>query len=89
MTGKLYGRHGAYEPGTPEEKAKARRQHAKRTAEASAVLGWKEKHRWCVNGCGQEAAWYDNGLALRFGGACSSECLAAYDARDDMSVGEN
>ena len=77
---KLYGRWGAYDARSPEEKARARRQQAKRAADNAAAQSWKEKHRWCVNGCGKEAAWYPGGMTLLHDGACSAECLAAYEA---------
>lgn len=78
---KLYGRYGAYTPRTPEEKAKARRQAAARAARNAAANAWLEKHRWCVNGCGREAAFYGPGQSLRFDGACSPECLEAFRLR--------
>ena len=75
---KLFGRWGAYTARTPEEKAKARRQQNARAALVDAARSFKEKHRWCVNSCGNEAAWYEGGQTLRFDGACSPECLAAF-----------
>lgn len=81
---KLFGRWGYYAPRTPEEKARARRQEATRATQRAAALAFREKHRWCVNGCGQEAAWYDEGhVCLRFDGACSAECLEAYRAKSN------
>lgn len=78
---KLFGRFGAYTPRSPEENAKARRQQKARAAIVDAARTFKEKHRWCVNSCGNEAAWYAGGQSLRFDGACSPECLAAFRLR--------
>ena len=82
MAAKLRGRYGYYEPRTPEEKAKARRQQKARVGMVEAARSFKEKHRWCRNACGKEAAWYEGGQTLRFSGCCSAECLAAVEARD-------
>lgn len=81
MAAKLSGRYGYYEPRTPEEKAKARRQQKARAGLVEAARSFKEKHRWCRNACGKEAAWYEGGQTLRFSGCCSAECLAAVEAR--------
>ena len=82
---KLYGRWGAYEPRTLGEKAKARRKQKARAEMVAAARDWKEKHRWCLNECGKEAAWYESGQTLLFDGACSQECLAAYQQRTDAT----
>lgn len=42
---KLYGRWGAYEPRTPEEKARARRQEQKRRQEKALLAGAIEQRR--------------------------------------------
>lgn len=87
---KLFGRFGAYTPRTPEEKAKARRQQKTRAAMVDAARSFKEKHRWCVNGCGKEAAWYvgTTSQTLRFDGACSPECLVAFRLRQQEDENE-
>lgn len=82
MAAKLTGRYGSYEPRTPEEKAKARRKQKARAEFVEAARSFKEKHRWCRNACGKEAAWYEGGQTLRFSGCCSAECLAAVDSAD-------
>lgn len=74
MAAKLFGRYGPYEPRNPVVKAKAWQEQQERHERA---------HRWCVNGCGKEAAWYPDGKALLFDGACSAECLAAYEAKSN------
>lgn len=81
---KLYGRWGAYEARTPEEKAKARRQEQKRQEATDNAAAWLEKTRWCTNGCGKEAARYDDspGHTLRYSGACSPECETAVAKRE-------
>lgn len=86
---KLYGRYGAYTPRTAEERAKARRQAAARAAKSAAAYAWLEKHRWCINGCGREAAFYGPGQSLRFDGACSMECLAAFQLRTQKADDES
>lgn len=80
---KLFGRWGAYEPRTPAEKAKARRQEKTRREAKANAAAWLEKTRWCTNGCGKEAARYDDspGHTLRYSGACSPECEEAVELR--------
>ena len=75
----LYGRWGGYEARTPEEKAKARRQERARREAKASTDAWLEKTRWCTNGCGKEAARYEDspGHTLRYSGACSPECETA------------
>ena len=82
MAAKLTGRYGSYEPRTPEEKAKARRQQKARAGLVEAARSFKERHRWCRNACGKEAAWYEGGQTLRFSGCCSAECLADFESMD-------
>ena len=70
------GRFGAYIPKTPADKAKARKQETKRKADAARAADWLQRTALCINGCGREAARYEDspGHTLRHGGACSHEC---------------
>ena len=72
----LYGRFGAYTPKTPADKAHARKQASKRQADAARAAEWMQRTALCINGCGREAARYEDspGRTLRHGGACSPEC---------------
>lgn len=81
MTLLLKGRYGYYAPRNPQERLRARNLEATRKKLHAAELDWREKHRWCANGCGQETAFYE-GLypSLRFGGCCSEACQRARDA---------
>lgn len=87
---KLQGRWGSYEARTPEEKAKARRQAEKRAEANAQAAAWREKHRWCINGCGQEAALAAGGVGqyLEFDGACSAECLEAFQRSNNTEQPE-
>ena len=59
----------------------------RREAKANAAA-WLEKTRWCTNGCGKEAARYDDspGHALRYSGACSPECEEAVEQRKTQNA---
>ena len=83
----LFGRWGSYTPKTPEEKARARRQESQRKADRASAALWLERTRWCTNGCGNEAARYEDspGHALRYSGACSPECEAAVLQREKLA----
>lgn len=72
----LFGRFGTYTPKTPADKAKARKQASKRKADAAMAAEWMQRTALCINGCGREAARYEDspGRTLRHGGACSPEC---------------
>lgn len=85
----LNGRYGYYSPRNPEERARARKQAEKRRAEATRIAAWMERTRWCTNGCGKEAARYsgDGSCSLRHSGACSPECEAAVEQREQHNVG--
>lgn len=78
---KIYGRWGAYEARTPEEKSRARRQEQKRQAARASLGAWLEKHKTCANGCGRPVAFYDTiHYALKYSGCCSPECESAMQA---------
>ena len=88
MTGLLKGRYGDYAPRNAEERSCARKQAEKRRLQQNLANDWLERTRWCTNGCGKEAARYDDspGHTLRFDGACSPECQAAVEARRGAST---
>lgn len=79
----IKGRYGYYTPRNADERTRARKQAEKRRQKANDAADWLERTRWCTNGCGKEAARYDDspGHTLRFNGACSPECQAAAEKR--------
>ncbi len=79
----LKGRYGYYSPRNPEEAARARKRKEKRIHQDNITAAWLEKTRWCRNGCGKEAARYEDspGRTLRFDGCCSAECLDALNRK--------
>lgn len=83
MTAKLNGRWGPYEPKTPGDKAKARKQASERRQSQAQARDFLDKHKSCANGCGQPVAFYDDSpvLSLRYGGCCSDECQRALNAK--------
>lgn len=79
----LKGRFGYYAPRNATERAWARKQAAARAKQAARQAAWIEKNRWCANGCGKPAAFYEGGTpALRFGGCCSAACEEARRAAE-------
>ena len=76
MAEKLNGRWGPYEPKTPGDKAKARKQAAERKQTQAQARVWLDKHKDCANGCGRPAAFYEDTPVpvLKYGGCCSAEC---------------
>jgi len=82
MTAMLKGRFGYYTPRTPEERLRARKREAKRKQQLAEAEAWRERNRWCRNGCGQPAAFYKGNITLRFSGCCSSVCEEAFNARE-------
>lgn len=81
MTAKLNGRWGEYEPKTPADKARARKQASERQQSQLQAREFLEKHKNCANGCGQPAAFYDDYIALKYAGCCSDECKRVLDAK--------
>lgn len=74
----LYGRYGPYQPKTPADRAKARKQEAARKQAQLSRQAWLEKHKFCANGCGKPVAFWDEKyLSLRYSGCCSAECEEA------------
>jgi DNA invertase Pin-like site-specific DNA recombinase len=83
MTAKLNGRWGPYDPKTPGDKAKARKQASERRQSQAQARDFLDKHKSCANGCGQPVAFYDDSpvLSLKYGGCCSDACQRALDAK--------
>ena len=83
MTAKLNGRWGPYEPKTPGDKAKARKQASVRQQSQAQARDFLDKHKSCANGCGRPVAFYDDSpvLSLKHGGCCSEECQRAVEVK--------
>jgi len=80
---KLNGRWGPYEPKTPTEKAKARKQTSKRQQDQARTSAFLERHKSCANGCGRAVAFWEDSpvLSLKYSGCCSKECEQAIERR--------
>mgnify|MGYP001273957628 CR=1 FL=1 len=76
----LFGRYGPYKPRVPADRRKAERIAQARRQADNLAAAWLERNRWCVAGCGKEAAFYPDTpvKSLQFDGACSAECQAAH-----------
>jgi hypothetical protein len=89
MTAQLNGRWGPYEPKTPGDKAKARKQASERRQSQAQVRDFLEKHKSCANGgCGRPVAFYEDSpvLSLKHGGCCSEECQRAVEVKASSPV---
>ena len=80
------GRYGSYDPRTPYDKAKARRENQQRQKMQAQVLAFKRAHELCINGCGKPAAWFPGGQTLLFAGACSAECMESHAATNNVGL---
>lgn len=89
MTAKLKGRWGPYEPKTPGDKAKARKQAGERKQRQAQELAWLDKNKNCANDCGRPAAFYEDTPVpvLKFGGYCSPECKRASERGQAQGAG--
>ena len=89
MTAKLNGRWGPYEPKTPADKAKARKQAGERRQSQAQARAFLDKHKSCAAGCGRPVAFYEDSPvpSLKHGGYCSEECQRAGERRQALGAG--